>query len=102
MAKPAHNVVEASPNQKRERFEARISPDQKKLLKKAAALSGRSMTDFVVSSAQEAAIRTIRESAIISLGVRDQEAFADALIHPPKPGPRLRAAAKRYKKTKGA
>ena len=38
----------------------------------AAALSGRSLSDFVVSSAQEAASRMIREHAIMSLGARDQ------------------------------
>lgn len=45
---------------RRERLEARISPEQKALLERAAALEGRSLTDFVVASAQAAAHETIR------------------------------------------
>ncbi|MGH6959741.1 MAG: DUF1778 domain-containing protein, partial [Dongiaceae bacterium] len=41
-----------------ERLEARISRDQKTLFQRAAELQGRTLTDFVVSSAQDAAVRT--------------------------------------------
>jgi hypothetical protein len=45
----------------RERLEARISREQKQLLHEAAQLRGQSLTAFVVSSAQEAARRTLEE-----------------------------------------
>jgi uncharacterized protein (DUF1778 family) len=79
------------------RLGARITPEQKALFERAAALIGRSLTDFVVSSAQEIAARTIREHEVMTLSARDSKALVDALLNPPAPGPRLRAAARRYK-----
>jgi len=41
------------------RLEARISPDVLALLKRAAEIEGRSLTDFVVAAARQAAEKTI-------------------------------------------
>jgi uncharacterized protein (DUF1778 family) len=60
-------------------------------------LSGRSVTDFIVSTAEEAAVRTVREHEVMTLSARDSEAFVAALLKAGRPGPRLRKAAKRYK-----
>ena len=79
-----------------ERLEARISRHQKVLFQRAADLQGRTLTDFVVSSAHEAAVRTIEGMQIIRLSARDSRAFANALLNPRKPTERLRAAAHRY------
>jgi uncharacterized protein (DUF1778 family) len=79
------------------RLEARITVEQKNLLSKAAALLGRSLTDFVVTSAYETATRTVREHEAMKLSARDREIFVGALLHPPAPGARLRKAARRYK-----
>ncbi len=65
-------------------------------MKRAAAIRGRSLTDFVVSAAEEAAERVIRSEFVISLGAEDSAAFAAALLTPPPPSPALRAAAERY------
>ena len=77
-----------------ERLEARVSREQKILLKRAAALEGRSLTDFVVASAHAAAIATIQQHEVITLTARDSLAFAQALMQPPAPNERLRAAAR--------
>ena len=82
---------------KRERLEARLTQEQKRVLMRAAALQGRSLTDFVVSSAQEAALRVIEVHESIRLGERDRRAFVDALLNPRAPGKRLRTAARRFK-----
>lgn len=87
----------APPSQRRERLEARLSMEQKALLERAAALEGRSLTDFVVSSAQMAAVETIQRHELITLTARDSAAFAEALTHPPAPNARLRAAARRHR-----
>jgi uncharacterized protein (DUF1778 family) len=76
-------------------LEARLTGRQKALLKRAAALRGRTLTDFVVSAAEEAAERVIRSEYVISLGAEDSAAFAAALLSPPDPNPELRAAAER-------
>lgn len=90
-------MASTQPQDKTERFEARITVEQKSLLLKAAALTGRSLTDFVIASAQECATRAVREHEAMRLSARDREAFVTALLNPPVPGPRLRKAAKRYK-----
>ena len=81
-----------------ERLEARISADKKSVLKNAADLSGRSLTDFVINSAYEAAIRVIQEYQQLHLSVKDREVFVHALLNAPSPSNKLLAAAKKYKK----
>jgi len=82
---------------KRERLEARISTEQKELLQHAADLQGRTLSDFVVESAQRAAEEAIRDHSIITLAAQDSRAFAEALLEPPMPNETLRAAATRYR-----
>lgn len=84
------------------RIDARLTSDQKELLEHAAALQGRTVTAFVLASAEEAALKTIREHETIRLSERDREAFIDALLNPPRPSKRLRAAAAAYLKEMGA
>lgn len=80
------------------RLEARISTDLHAMLKRAAELQGRTMTDFVVSAVQGAAQRAIEQAEVIRLSLADQECFAQALLSPPKPAPALkRAIARRGK-----
>lgn len=74
------------------RIEARINPDALQVVKRAAELQGRSVSDFVVAAAQEAAQRTIEESHLIRLSVEDQARFADSLLNPPEPSHALRQA----------
>jgi uncharacterized protein (DUF1778 family) len=78
------------------RIEARIAPEALAVVKRAAEIQGRSVSDFVVAAAQEAAHRTIEETQIIRLSVEDQRAFAEAILNPPEPTPALRRAAARY------
>jgi len=81
---------------KPERLDARLTPEQKALLQRAADLSGRSLTEFVISSAQAAAEEAIRTHQVIELTTRASEAFAATLLTPPPPNERLRAAAARH------
>lgn len=70
--------------QKTARIEARTNPDVLALLKRAADLQGRSLSDFVLSAAQGVAQQVIERSDLIILSQRDQERFAAALIDPPE------------------
>ena len=79
------------------RLEARITEEQKDLLSRAAALLGRSLSEFVVTCAYETAARTLREHRTLTLSNRDREVFVAALLKTPTPGARLRKAARRYK-----
>jgi len=79
------------------RIEARIAPEALEIVKRAAEIQGRSVSDFVVAAAQEAAHRTIEETQIIRLSLDDQRAFAAALLNPPEPAPALRRAFRRHR-----
>jgi uncharacterized protein (DUF1778 family) len=81
---------------KRDRLEARITPEQKALFQRAADLSGRSLTDFVVASVEAAAEEAIRNHQVMQLSARDTELFLAALENPPPPNEYLRAAAREY------
>lgn len=79
------------------RLEARVSSAQKALFQRAADLSTRTLSEFVVASAQEAANRIIQENEAIQLTRAEQMAFVSALLDPPEPKARLRQAAKKYR-----
>lgn len=89
-------LVSRKTGQKVERLEARVSREIKMLCQKAATLQGRSLTDFVINSAVEAATRTVRENELIELSRRDRIAFVEALLNPPAPNARLQNAMRRH------
>jgi len=97
----SHNVAKTkkrtSSKSKAFRFDARLNEEQKILIQRAAKLEGRTMTDFVLHSAETAAERTIGERAMLILSARETEAFVDAILNPAEPGRVLRAAARQYK-----
>lgn len=85
-----------------ERVEARLNPDQRRRIEYAARLRGTSISDFIVTSADDAAARTIQQHEVWVLADRDREVFVKALLHPPAPSARMKAAARRYKQQIGA
>jgi uncharacterized protein (DUF1778 family) len=68
------------------------------MLKRAAEIQGRSLTDFVVSALQEAAQRAIEQGEVVRLSLSDSERFAQALLSPPDPSPVLERAFARRRK----
>lgn len=84
-------------SRKRERLEARITAEQKALFLRAAELSGRSLTDFVISAVQSAAEEMIERHLLITLSARDSLYFAEALFSQDEPNEHLRAAARRHR-----
>lgn len=89
-------IEQSTKTAKSERLEARITPAQKALYTRAAELSGRTYTDFVVDSLNEAAARTVREHEVMVLSAQDSAAFVAMLLKPHGPSKKLRDAAKRY------
>ncbi len=82
---------------RRTRVEARISPAALAVVRRAAELQGRSVSDFVVAAALAEAQRSIERTQIIRLSVEDQRAFADAVLTPPPPNDALKRAAEAYR-----
>jgi len=58
------------------RLATRLSPELYVLLKRAAALEGRSMSDFVLEAATAAAKRTLEQEALIKLSRESSLVFA--------------------------
>ena len=84
----------------KERLEARISKDKKKLLKRAAALSHNSLTDFIIHTLVEKANKIIKEHKTLELSEQDSKVFVENLMSPSKIGNDLRSAIKKYKNNK--
>lgn len=75
-----------------ERLEARVTAQQKALFREAADLQGVTLTDFVVSSVHQAAVRALEARHVLDLSRRDQQVFVQAVLRPPTPNARLRTA----------
>jgi len=80
------------------RIEVRIATNALAIIKRAAEMQGRSVGDFVVAAAKEAANRTIEQTHIIRLSAEDQRRLAEAIINPPEPTPALRRAFRSYRR----
>ena len=80
------------------RLEARIAPEALLVVKRAAELQGRSVSDFVVESAVHMANQTIEQTQIIRLAVEDQRAVAEAILNPPPLAPAMERAISRHRK----
>ena len=78
------------------RLEARLPAHVHAMLKRAAEIEGRTLTDFVVAAASAAAKKTIAETELFILSAEDQRAFAEALINPPPLSEALKRAMKHH------
>jgi len=74
------------------RVEARIAPESLAVVRRAAELQGRSISDFLVAAALKDAYKTIEDAQIIRLSVEDQHRFADMLLNPPDLAPAMQRA----------
>jgi uncharacterized protein (DUF1778 family) len=76
LAKPATKVV------KDDRLVARITPEDKLLISRAAALVGQSVGSFVLAQARRAALAELETSARIQLNAGQTQRFVEALLGP--------------------
>ena len=80
-----------------DRLNTRTSSAKKALYEQVAARKGVTLTEFVETSLDEAAARAQQELQSMQLSQRDSQAFVAALLADDEPGPRLKAAAQRFK-----
>jgi uncharacterized protein (DUF1778 family) len=85
-----------------QRLEARVTPDQKELIERAACVQGRTVTDFVVSTLQDAARQAIADHTVWKLTQEQRNVFLEALMNPPAPNAKLKEAYKRFRKHKAS
>ena len=84
-----------------ERLEARVTSQMKAMIEQAAALEGRTVTDFMLMSVREAAQIVIENHARLDITVRDRQAFVDAFLNPQPVNDRLRDTVRRYRDLTG-
>ena len=83
-----------------DRLVARITPADKSLLTRAAALEGSSLASFVVSHIRDAAKEVIRRHDSVQLNEAESRRFVEALQAPPtKPTERFTSALKLHQET---
>jgi uncharacterized protein (DUF1778 family) len=73
----------------------RIGAETRRLIDDAAAVLGKTRTEFMVESARQAAIDVLLDQRLFVLDPKRYDAFIRALDNPPPPGPKLRALLRR-------
>ncbi len=80
------------------RIVTRVSQEQKDLIERAAAFSGRTVSDFVLAHTEVAAKKVIEEHEKLRLDQTQSRALVDALLAPKEPNGELKRAMKNYRK----
>ncbi len=73
----------------------RIESGTRQLIDDAAAILGKTRTEFMIDSARREAIDVLLDQRLFELSPERYEAFVRALDNPPAPGPKLRALLRR-------
>lgn len=73
----------------------RIEAHTRQLIDEAAALLGKTRTEFMIDSARALAMDVLLDQRLFMLDSDRHNAFIHALDNPPAPGPRLRALLRR-------
>ena len=73
----------------------RIDTQTRQLIDEAAAVLGKTRTEFMIDSARALAIDVLLDQRLFVLDSARYDAFVDALDNPPAPGPKLRALLRR-------
>jgi uncharacterized protein (DUF1778 family) len=76
------------------RMSMRVRMKDKTVLMRAATIENTDLTDFVLQHALRSAQEVIEAAEHVRLSARDSLRVLDALEHPPRPNPKLRAAAR--------
>ena len=90
-------MATANTSPKSARIETRVSPEQKELIERAAAYSGRTVSDFVVAHVESAAKKVIDEQERLHLDQAQSRALVEALMSAKKPNKKLKLAMETYR-----
>jgi uncharacterized protein (DUF1778 family) len=77
---------------KRDTLNIRIRPELRGLIDRAAELSGKNRTDFVLDAARQAAEDTLLDRTVFAIGSKAHAEFLARLDRRPRPNERLRRA----------
>ena len=80
------------------RIGARIAPEVLCAIKRAAEITGRSISEFVVAAAHDTAQRVLEKARSVRLSIADQERIAKLLTSPRAPNKALKQAFAAHRK----
>ena len=75
---------------RRDTLNLRIRPEERGLIDRAAAMTGKTRTDFVLEAARRAAEEALLDRTVFVVGPEAYAAFLARLDAPPRPNERLR------------
>lgn len=84
--------MSAATDTKQDRINLRLKHSAKQALERAAGFEGKTVSNFILTSALAHAEKTIHEHEVMSLNNRDSEAFFNALAKPIRFNKKLAAA----------
>ena len=73
----------------------RIEASTRKLIDDAAAILGKTRTEFMIETARQQAVDVLLDQRLFLLEAKRYDAFVHALDNPPAPGPKLRSLLRR-------
>lgn len=91
-------MATSNPSPKSARIETRVSQEQKELIERAAAFSGRTVSDFVLAHVEVAAKKVIEEHEKLYLDQTQSRILVDTLLSPKKPNKKLKTAMEQHRK----
>ncbi len=80
------------------RIETRVSPEQKELIERAAAYTGRTVSDFVVTHVEVAAKKVVDKHERLRLDQTQSRLLVEALLSARKPNKNLEHAMENHRK----
>lgn len=91
----AHAAESVSVAAKKANINLRIDSNTRQLIDDAAALLGKTRTEFMVESARREALDVLLDKRVFALSPASYDAFIHVLDNPPEPGPKLRSLLRR-------
>lgn len=91
MTTPLERPQTDAPPRRTATIHVRAPQDARDLIERAAEVSGKTITDFVLESATERAIEVLLDQRLFVLSAEQHEAFLHALDTPPPPNAKLKA-----------
>lgn len=88
-------VAGAAVSATKDSINLRIDARSRQLIDEAAAILGKTRTEFMIESARRQAIDVVLDQRVFLLDPEQYDAFAHALDDPPAPGPKLRSLLRR-------
>lgn len=81
---------------KKERLDIRLPKNQKDLFEHVASIQGRSLTDFIIKAALDAATQEVERNQFITLSMENHRKFVEAIDNPREPSENIKTRYKKY------